>query len=139
MNNPINTSDGSFYAGGDVNLSGSTLNLGQISGQVTNQINQIPVPAAPDQPDLRDILTQLKTAAETDSELSDDEKAEALQAVSRIATAATDPAPSEKTQGLVKRATATLKGMTETLTDASKLADACTKLLPLVLSLFTLV
>jgi uncharacterized protein YjbI with pentapeptide repeats len=139
MNNPINTSDGSFYAGGDVNLSGSTLNLGQISGQVTNQINQIPVPAAPDQPDLRDILTQLKTAAETDSELSDDEKAEALQAVSRIATAATDPAPSEKTQGLVKRATATLKGMTETLTDASKLADACTKLLPLVLSLFALV
>jgi hypothetical protein len=29
--------------------------------------------------------------------------------------------------------------MTETLTDASKLADACTKLLPLVLSLFALV
>jgi uncharacterized protein YjbI with pentapeptide repeats len=139
QNPNVSTGDGSFYAGGDVTLSGSTLNLGQISGQVTNQINQIPAPAVPDQPDLRDLLTQLKTAAETDSELSDDEKAEALQAVSRIATAATDPAPSEKTQGLVKRATATLKGMTETLTDASKLADACTKLLPLVLSLFALV
>jgi uncharacterized protein YjbI with pentapeptide repeats len=139
MNNPINTGDGSFYAGGDVTLSGSTLNLGQISGQVTNQINQIPAPAAPDQPNLRDILTQLQTAVETESELSDDEKAEALQAVARIATAATDPSPSAKTQGIVKRATATLKGMTETLTDASKLADACTKLLPLVLSLFALV
>jgi hypothetical protein len=39
---------------------------------------------------------------------------------------------------VVKRATATLKGMAETLTETSKLADACTKLLPLVLSLFTL-
>ncbi|TVP65558.1 MAG: pentapeptide repeat-containing protein, partial [Leptolyngbya sp. LCM1.Bin17] len=140
MNNPINTGDGSFYAGGDVNLSGSTLNLGQISGQVTNQINQIPAPAAPGQPDLRDILTQLQTAAETDSELSDDEKAEALQAVSRIATAATAPNnPDDKTKGMVKRATATLKGMTETLTDASKLAEACQKLLPLVLSMFALI
>jgi hypothetical protein len=139
MNNPINTSDGSFYAGGDVTLSGSTLNLGQISGQVTNQINQIPAPATPNQPDLRNILNQLKTAVEGDNELSDDEKAEALQAVARIATAGTEPNPNGKTKGIVKRATATLKGMTETLTDASKLADACTKLLPLVLSLFTLV
>jgi hypothetical protein len=139
MNNPINTSDGSFYAGGDVTLSGSTLNLGQISGQVTNQINQIPAPATPNQPDLRNILNQLKTAVEGDNELSDDEKAEALQAVARIATAGTEPNPDGKTKGIVKRATATLKGMTETLTDASKLADACTKLLPLVLSLFTLV
>ncbi len=138
MNNPINTGDGSFYAGGDVNLSGSTLNLGQISGQVTNQINQIPEPAASDQPSLKDILTQLKIAVDTDNELSDDEKAEALQALARIATAATDPAPREKTQGVVKRATATLKGLAETLTDTSKLADACTKLLPLVLSLFAL-
>ncbi|MBD2106832.1 pentapeptide repeat-containing protein [Nodosilinea sp. FACHB-13] len=138
MNNPINTGDGSFYAGGDVNLSGSTLNLGQISGQVTNQLNQIPAPAAPDQPDLRDILTQLKTAVETDGELSNEEKAEALQAVARIATAGTEPNPDDKTKGIVKRATTTLKGMTETLTDASKLAEACTKLLPLVLSLFAL-
>ena len=139
QNPNVSTGDGSFYAGGDVNLSGSILNLGQISGQVTNQINQIPAPATPDQPNLRDLLTQLQTAVETDGELSDDEKAEALQAVARIATAGTEPNPDDKTKGIVKRATATLKGMTETLTDASKLADACTKLLPLVLSLFTLV
>jgi uncharacterized protein YjbI with pentapeptide repeats len=139
QNPNVSTGDGSFYVGGDVNLSGSTLNLGQISGQVTNQINQIPAPATPNQPDLRNILNQLKTAVEGDNELSDDEKAEALQAVARIATAGTEPNPDGKTKGIVKRATATLKGMTETLTDASKLADACTKLLPLVLSLFTLV
>ncbi|MEP0907997.1 pentapeptide repeat-containing protein [Leptolyngbya subtilissima ST-M1] len=139
MNNPISTGDGSFYAGGDVKLSSSILNLGQISGQVTNQIDQIPAPATPDQLNLRDILTQLKTAVEADAELSDDERAEALQAVGRIAAAGTEPNPDDKAKGIVKRAAATLKGMTETLTDASKLAEACTKLLPLVLSLFALV
>lgn len=139
QNPNVSTGDGSFYAGGDVNLSGSTINLGEISGQVTNQINQIPAPTAPDQPNLRDILTQLKTAAETDGELSDDEKAEALQAISRIAAAGTEPNPDDKTKGMVKRATATLKGMTETLTDASKLAEACQKLLPLLTSLFALI
>ncbi|MDA0265939.1 MAG: hypothetical protein O2890_01620 [Cyanobacteria bacterium] len=41
-------------------------------------------------------------------------------------------------QRLAKRATTTLKGFTETLTDASKLATACKTLLPLIASLFVL-
>jgi uncharacterized protein YjbI with pentapeptide repeats len=138
MNNPITTGDGSFYAGRDVNLTGSTLNVGTISGQVSNQINQIPAPATADQPSLKDILTQLQTAVETDSELSDEEKSEALQAVGRIATAGAEPNPDAKAKGIVKRATDTLKGMAETLTDASNLAEACKTLLPIVLSLFAL-
>jgi len=139
MNNPINTGDGSFYAGGDVNLTGSTLNLGTISGQVSNQINQIPAPTVADQPSLKDILTQLQTAVETDGELSDEEKAEALQAVGRIATAGAEPNPDAKAKGIVKRATDTLKGLAESLTDASKLAEACKTLLPTILSLFALI
>ncbi|WP_242051821.1 pentapeptide repeat-containing protein [Phormidium sp. FACHB-1136] len=139
MNNPINTGDGSFYAGGDVNLTGSTLNLGTISGQVSNQINQIPAPIVADQPSLKDILTQLQTAVETDGELSDEEKAEALQAVGRIATAGAEPNPDAKAKGIVKRATDTLKGLAESLTDASKLAEACKTLLPTILSLFALI
>lgn len=138
MNNPINTGDGSFYAGGDVNLTGSTLNLGTISGQVSNQINQIPAPTATDQPSLKDILTRLQTAVETDSELSDEEKAEALQAVGRIATAGAEPNPDAKAKGIVKRASETLKGLAESLTDASQLAEACKTLLPIILSLFAL-
>ncbi|MEM7794275.1 MAG: pentapeptide repeat-containing protein [Cyanobacteria bacterium P01_C01_bin.118] len=132
-NNP-NVSDGSFYAGGDVNLTGSTLNLGEISGQVTNQINQLPTTAT-DQPNLKDLLTQLQTAIDQDTELSDDEKAEALGEVAKLAKAGTDPKES-KMQNLAKRATTTLKAIAETVTDTSKLATACKTLLPMILSLF---
>ncbi|MEM6254206.1 MAG: pentapeptide repeat-containing protein [Cyanobacteria bacterium P01_D01_bin.156] len=132
-NNP-NVSDGSFYAGGDVNLTGSTLNLGEISGQVTNQINQLPEPQS-DQPSLKDLLTQLQTAIDQDTELNDDEKAEALAEVAKLAKAGAAPKES-KMQNLAKRATTTLKSLAETLTDTSKLATACKTLLPMILTLF---
>lgn len=137
-NNPnVTTGDGSVYAGGDLNLSGSTLNLGEISGQVSNQINQIP-DAPSDQPSLRDLLAQLKTAIDTDAELDDDEKAEALQAVSRLATVGAEPDASEKNLGIAKRATNALKGIAETLTNTSKLATACETLLPTIMGLLGL-
>ncbi|MEO0988745.1 MAG: pentapeptide repeat-containing protein [Cyanobacteria bacterium J06639_14] len=136
-NNPnTTTGDGSFYAGGDVNLTGSTLNLGEISGQVSNQINQLPDAALnPDQPSLKDLLTQLKTAVDQDTELSDDEKAEALGEVAKLAKAGTNPKEGAM-QRMAKRATATLKAIAATLTDASKLAAACKTLIPAIAVLF---
>ena len=130
----ITTGDGSFYAGGDVNLSGSKINLGEISGQVSNQINQLP-DAAPDQPNLKDLLTQLQAAVETDTELSEVEKKEALGEVAKLAEAGSQPKAGTM-QRMVKRATAALKSITEPLSDASKLATACKTLLPLILSVF---
>lgn len=38
----------------------------------------------------------------------------------------------------VKRASETLKGLAESLADASQLAEACKTLLPIILSLFAL-
>jgi uncharacterized protein YjbI with pentapeptide repeats len=134
-NNPnISTGDGSFYAGGDVNLSGSTINLGEISGQVSNQINQLP-DAAPDQPSLKTLLTQLQAAVEADTELSEVEKKEALGEVAKLAEAGSKPKEGAM-QRMAKRATAALKSITEPLSDASKLATACKSLLPMILSLF---
>jgi uncharacterized protein YjbI with pentapeptide repeats len=134
-NNPnITTGDGSFYAGGDVNLSGSTINLGEISGQVSNQINQLP-DAAPDQPNLKDLLTQLQAAVEADTELSEVEKKEALGEVAKLAEAGSQPKEGAM-QRMAKRATAALKSITESLSDASKLATACKTLLPMILSVF---
>ncbi|MGD1905289.1 MAG: pentapeptide repeat-containing protein [Leptolyngbyaceae cyanobacterium] len=134
-NNPnISTGDGSFYAGGDVSLSSSTINLGEISGQVSNQINQLPDPA-PDQPNLKDLLTQLKTAVETDTELSEVEKKEALGEVAKLAEAGSQPKEGAM-QRMAKRAASTLKLITEPLSDASKLATACKSLLPMILTLF---
>ncbi|NEQ53096.1 MAG: pentapeptide repeat-containing protein [Leptolyngbya sp. SIO3F4] len=134
-NNPnITTGDGSFYAAGDVNLTGSTLNLGEISGQVTTQINQLPA-AETGQPDLKDLLAQLQAAIEQDTELSDDEKAEALGEVAKLAKAGATPKEG-KMQNLAKRATTTLKAIAETLTDTSKLATTCKTLLPMIVALF---
>ena len=135
-NNPnITTGDGSFYTGGDANLTGSILNLGEISGQVSNQINQLPDISKSDQSSLKDLLTQLQTAIDQDTELSDDEKAEALGEVAKLAKAGADPNEGKK-QNLAKRAVNTLKAIAETLTDTSALATACKTLLPMIISLF---
>ena len=136
MNNPINTGDGSFYAGRDVNLTGSTLNLGEISGQVSNQINQLPdVAPEPGKPSLKDLLTQLQQAVESDPELSEVEKKEALGEVAKLAEAGSNPKENAM-QRMAKRAADTLKSITEPLTEASNLAEACKTLLPLILAIF---
>jgi uncharacterized protein YjbI with pentapeptide repeats len=136
MNNPINTGEGSFYAGRDVNLAGSNINLGEISGQVTNQINQLPDESSKaDRPNLKDLLTQLKEAVETDAELSDAEKAEALGEVAKLAQAGSNPQEGAMSR-IAKRATNTLKSIAETLSDTSKLATACKTLLPMIATLF---
>jgi uncharacterized protein YjbI with pentapeptide repeats len=122
--------------GGDLNASGSTINLGEISGQVSNQINQLPDPDPdPGQPDLKALLTQLKTAVETDIELSEVEKKEALGEVAKLAEAGSQPKEGAM-QRMAKRATAALKSITDPLTEASKLAIACKSLLPMILTLF---
>jgi uncharacterized protein YjbI with pentapeptide repeats len=138
MNNPINTGDGSFYAGGDVNLSASTLNLGEISGQVSNQIDQLP-DVAPEsgRPNLKDLLAQLKEAIEADAELSEVEKKEALGEVAKLAEAGSNP-QANAMQRMAKRAADNLKSIAEPLTEASNLAEACKNLLPLILPLFAL-
>jgi uncharacterized protein YjbI with pentapeptide repeats len=124
----------SISVGGNLNASGSTINLGEISGQVSNQINQLP-DAAPDQPNLKDLLTQLQAAVEADTELSEVEKKEALGEVAKLAEAGSQPKEGTM-QRMAKRATAALKSITEPLSDASKLATACKTLLPLILSVF---
>ncbi|MEO1094506.1 MAG: pentapeptide repeat-containing protein [Cyanobacteria bacterium J06638_28] len=142
MNNPINAGDGSLMntgTQGNVNtgtMQGDVVNLGEISGQVTNQINQLAdVPTSPDQPSLKDLLAQIQAAVEADTELSDDEKAEALGEVGKLAKAGKNPQASAM-QRMAKRATDALKSITEPLTEASKLAAVCKTLLPTIWALF---
>ncbi|NEQ32414.1 MAG: hypothetical protein F6K04_15665 [Leptolyngbya sp. SIO4C5] len=135
QNPNINTGDGSFFAGNDVNLTASTLNLGEISGQVSNQISQLPDTSEPDQPSLKDLLAQLQAAIEQDPELEEVEKAEALSEVGKLAQAGSSPQENVM-QRMAKRAAATLKAIAEPLTAASTLATACQNLLPPILALF---
>ncbi|MEL6400537.1 MAG: pentapeptide repeat-containing protein [Cyanobacteria bacterium J06626_4] len=134
MNNPINTGDGGFINTGS--MQGNVVNLGELSGQITVQINQLPdtVPDS-DQPNLKSLLTQLQQATAADIELTDDEKAEALGEVAKLAKAGTNPKDNAM-QRMAKRATDALKSITEPLTEASKLAEVCQSLLPAILTLF---
>ncbi|MEM6521986.1 MAG: hypothetical protein AAF722_21950, partial [Cyanobacteria bacterium P01_C01_bin.70] len=134
MNNPINSGDGGFINTGS--MTGNVVNLGELSGQVSVQINQLPdVANRPDQPSLKDMLTQIQAAVEAESELSDIEKQEALGEVGKLAAAGTKPQDNAM-QRIAKRATANLRAITEPLTEASNLVAVCKKLLPMILALF---
>jgi hypothetical protein len=118
--------------GRDFTLTGSTLNLGEISGSVTNTINQLSDSENGDRPTLKDLLTQLQGAIETDAALPDPDKADLLEQVRNLAAAQQTEEPAQK-EGLVRKAKkifeATLQGLPET----AKIAEACSKLLPMIL------
>jgi hypothetical protein len=121
--------------GRDMNLSGSTLNLGEISGAVTNTINQLQ--SSPETTQLADLLSQLQAAIETETQLSDDDKALALEQTGKLAEAAKTPG-SEAAKKPAKLAVGFLKGLVATLPATATLAEACSKLLPLIIPLLGL-
>lgn len=123
--------------GGDFNASGSVLNLGDISGAVTNTINQLPTSYHAGQPGIKELLTQLQEAISAESTLSDDDRAEALEQVKTLAEAGQDPSDGAM-QKRAKGATTMLKGIAAGLPDAAKLVEACGKLLPVISSIFGL-
>ncbi|HEY9909673.1 MAG TPA: pentapeptide repeat-containing protein, partial [Thermosynechococcaceae cyanobacterium] len=117
--------------GGDFIASGQALNLGEISGTVTNTINELQQSAAPQAAELADLLKQLQSAIEAEPDLQPDDKAEALEQVGTLAKAGENPQ-----DGTLKKLSNTavkiLKGTFSVLPDTAKLADAAGKLLPLI-------
>jgi hypothetical protein len=120
--------------GGNLTASGQALNLGtlDISGTVSETINQLPnAPSTPEQPSLKDLLTQLHSAITT-AELSDADKTDLLEQVQALATANQTDEPAQK-EGIARKATKMFKATLDSLPDTAKLAEACSKLLPLIL------
>ncbi|PSB30070.1 pentapeptide repeat-containing protein [Stenomitos frigidus] len=113
------------------NVTGSTLNLGAISGSVSNVVNQLPSAPDPAQPGIKELLIELQAAIESDADLPEKGKASALEHVKVLAEVAQDPEQPEK-KGLGSQAITFLKGAASSLPDTAKLAEACTKLLPLI-------
>lgn len=111
--------------------------IGEISGNVTNTINQLPDSSNLDQPNIKDLLQQLQTAIETESDLDDDDKSQALQQVKTLAEAAQNSQDS-KMQKLAKAAKNTLKGIISNLPRAAKLVEEVNNLLPTILNIFNL-
>jgi uncharacterized protein YjbI with pentapeptide repeats len=115
--------------GRDFNASGQAFNLGEISGTVTNTINELPSAPEPDKPGIKELLTQLKTAIEADTDLKPKDKEKALKQVKALAEAAQNP---QEKQDLADTAITMLKGVVSNLPTAAKLVEECGKLLPII-------
>ena len=107
----------------------STWNIGEISGTVTNSINQLPASPQSDKPGIKELLTQLQAAIEAETDLSDDDKAEALEQVNTLAEVGKNPKESTM-QKARKTAMKILKGIIASLPSGTTLVEACSKLLP---------
>jgi uncharacterized protein YjbI with pentapeptide repeats len=128
MNNSTDNSQNVNIGG---NVTGSTINLGALSGSVSNAVNQLP--DAPDhtQPGIKALLVELQAAIESDTNLPDNGKATALENVKVLAEVAQTPEAPEK-KNLGNQAITFLKGAVSFLPDTAKLAEASSKLLPLI-------
>jgi uncharacterized protein YjbI with pentapeptide repeats len=124
-----NESNRSVNIGGDV--TGSMINLGEISDSVSNVINQLPSSPDPNEPGIKERLTELQKAVEEDTELQPDDKADLLEQVKALAEAEQISEPDKK-ESLVRNAKkifiATLIGLPATAT----LVEASSKLLPII-------
>jgi uncharacterized protein YjbI with pentapeptide repeats len=119
--------------GRDFNASGQALNLGEIdiSGTVTNAINELPPATQPDKPGIKELLKQLQTAIEADDNLTPKNKEKALKQVKALAEASQNPQKEEK-QDLAGDAITMLKGLLSGLPSATKLVEEVNNLLPLI-------
>ena len=129
--------DQSQNIGGNVNIdaTNSVVSLRDISGQVNNQIAQLDNSST--QTQLKELLTQLETAIQSEPNLSEEQKTEALEEVKELAAAG--QAPQEgRMKKAAKRAINTLKGMTTGVDTATKFVEACNGLLPAIGLLFGL-
>lgn len=124
-----------IQAGRDIS---GVVNLGTISGSVTNTINQLPASPDPEKPGIKELLAQLQAAIEAESELPDEDKAEALEQVKTLAEAGQKP-EDNVLQKAAKTSMKILKGTVASLPDAAKLAESCAKLLPAIATLLALV
>jgi len=138
MSDQIDQSRKIEITGGTVTASGAgALSLGDISGTVANTISQLSDSAKPDEPGIKELLTELQTAIEAETDLSDKSKALALKQVKALAEVGKNPQESTM-QEAGETAMTMLKGILTGLPTAATLVEACSKLLPAIASLLLL-
>ena len=129
------------FASGDItgvagkNISGAAGS--DISGTVTSSIGQLAELDTPEAPKLAELLTQLQETIESDTNLSEEDKIEALEQVKALAETGKNP-QEETMQKAAKTALRILKGIVSDLPAVAKLAEASKTLLPMIAGLFGL-
>jgi uncharacterized protein YjbI with pentapeptide repeats len=134
-NNPnISSGSGSFINTGEIsNLTGNTINLGEISGTVQNSINRLP-DSLSEQPGLKELLRQLQATIESEQQLAEADKAEALEQIQTIAEQANQPA-AHRVQPVLNRAVKILRGTVTAIPSATTLVQEGTKLVTAIANL----
>ena len=132
-----NNSRNQNISGGTINNSGAgAFSLGNINRTVANTIARLPNSANSSESGIKDLLTQLQQAA-NDQNLTEDDKYQTLEQLEIIAKAGQNP-QAETMQKKATRAVGFLQVIAEGLEPASKLAQACAKVLPKILLFFGL-
>ncbi|HEY9848633.1 MAG TPA: pentapeptide repeat-containing protein [Leptolyngbyaceae cyanobacterium] len=128
-------------AGGDISgVAGKEMTGvagGDISGTVAVSIGELEKSDIPEAPKLADLLKQLTAAIESDTNLSDKDKAKALKQVKALAEAGQNPKDEDK-KDLADTAITMLKGIVTGLPTAATFVESWNKLLPLITGLFGL-
>ena len=114
----------------------SVVNLGTISGNVTNSINQLKESNTPNSEQLADLLSQLKSCIESENELNSEDKEEALEQVNALAESGQN-----LQDGAMKKAAKTairvLKGIKDELPPTVALIQGLNQLIPAVEKFFS--
>ena len=122
---------------GTINNSGAGgFNLGELNGTIANTINQLPSSSNPQEPGIKDLLTQLQQAID-DPDLPEEDQKQALEQLQVLAEAGKNPEEATM-QKQAKKAVGFLKVIAEGVEPATKLAQACGKVLPKILVFFGL-
>ncbi len=125
----VDASTGARFTG---DITGSTINLGEISGSVSNVLNQLPSSPEPTQPGIKELLIQLQQAVDEDTDLAPEDKADLLEQVKVLAEAEQTP-EQEKKKGLVRTARKIFDATLKSLPSTANIIESCSKLLPLIL------
>ena len=122
--------------GGNFNIdaNNAVVNLRDISGKVSNTINKLPE-TSNDATGIKELLTQLQTAIETETELTDKNKTKALKQVQKLAAAGENP---QANQDDADDSLTMLRGIVSSLQETTKLVTTCQEIIPLLTGLFGL-
>ena len=106
---------------------------GTVGGNVTASINELPDYSEPNKPGIKESLTQLQKAIEAESNLTQEDKEEALKQLQSLAKAGKNP---QGNQQIAKGVIRFFKGLFTKLPKTAKLIEQWEKLLPAIASFF---
>lgn len=116
--------------GGSISMTNSALGK-----DITLTINELPSSPEPEKPGIKELLTQLTTAIETEPALNEKNKVKALKQVEELAKAAQN-SNEEEVQEKADNAITMLKGIFSGLQTGATLLEAWNNILPLLSKLF---